>query len=155
MKQHQQEENMMKIKPIGIIHSLFKIEAECPPQGDKTVSEIEIFKEYEAGLKDTEGFSHLHVFYWMHKSRGYSLSVITPWDTKPHGLFAVRTANRPNPLGYAVVELIKRSKNMLKVRGLDAVDGTPVIDIKPYVSKIDMKTSITDGWVKGKYKHEG
>ena len=142
---------MMKIKPIGIIRSPFKTKAECPPQGDETISEIEIFKEYKQGLKDVEGFSHLHIFYWMHESNGYSLSVVTPWDTKPHGLFAVRTPNRPNPLGYAVVELLEKNKNILKVRGLDAVEGTPIVDIKPYISKIDAKTNIIDGWVKGKY----
>jgi len=142
---------MMKIKPIGVVYSPFKIRGECPPQGNSTISEIEIFREYETGLKDTEHFSHLHVFYWMHKSREYSMSVITPWDTKPHGLFAVRTPDRPNPLGYAIVELVERNKNVLKVRGLDAVDGTPVVDIKPYISKIDNRAMTKDGWTEGKY----
>ena len=141
----------MKIRLIGTIHSPFKAKDECPPQGDQTVSEIEVFREYEAGLKDTEGFSHLHVFYWMHRSKGYSLSVVTPWDKKPHGLFAVRTPHRPNPLGYAVVELLERKGNVLKVRGIDALDGTPVVDIKPYVSRIDRKDNVNDGWTEGKY----
>ncbi len=142
----------MKLKPIGIIYSPYKTRAEAPPQGKSDVLEIEIFKEYEEGLKDIETFSHLHVIYWMHKSKGYSLLITTPWDTKLHGLFATRTPNRPNPLGHSVVELIERKGNILKVRGLDAIEGTPVIDIKPYVPRIDVKPEADSGWLGDKLK---
>ena len=144
-------DNVIKIKPIGIIHSPFKTKEECPRQGNKTISKIEIFNEYVKGLKDVDGFSHLHVFYWMHKSKDYSLSVMTPWDDKPHGLFAVRTSNRPNPLGYSVAELVEIKNNILVVKGLDAMDGTPVVDIKRYISEIDMKKDTKEGWIKNKY----
>lgn len=142
----------MKLKPIGIIHSPYKTRAEAPPQGKSDILEIEIFKEYEEGLKDIETFSHLHVIYWMHKSKDYSLLITTPWDTKLHGLFATRTPNRPNPLGHSVVELIERKGNILKVRGLDAIEGTPVIDIKPYVPRIDVKPEADSGWLGDKLK---
>lgn len=142
----------MELKPIGIIHSPYKTRAEAPPQGKSDILEIEIFKEYEEGLKDIETFSHLHVIYWMHKSKDYSLLITTPWDTKLHGLFATRTPNRPNPLGHSVVELIERKGNILKVRGLDAIEGTPVIDIKPYVPRIDVKPEADSGWLGDKLK---
>ena len=143
----------MDAKPIGIIHSPYKTRAEAPPQGRDEISEIEIHKEYESGLKDIEGFSHLHIFYWLHMSKGYTLSVNTPWDSKPHGLFATRTPNRPNPMGYSVVELIERKGNILKVKGLDAIEGTPVIDIKPYITEVDAKSHAKSGWIAGKIKN--
>ena len=80
----------------------------------------------------------------------FSLSVNTPWDLGPHGLFATRTPNRPNPLGYSVVELMGKRGNILSVKGLDAIEGTPVIDIKPYMSKIDAKLHTRNGWIEGK-----
>lgn len=96
----------LELEPIGVVHSPYKKNGEA--QGGEEVSEIVIFDEYEGGLKDIEGFSHLHVFYWLHKSGGYSLSVRTPWDPEPHGLFATRSPHRPNPIGYSVVQLISR-----------------------------------------------
>ena len=143
----------MDAKPIGIIHSPYKTRAEAPPQGRDEISEIEIMREFGEGLTDIEGFSHLHIFYWLHKSKGYTLSVNTPWDSKPHGLFATRTPNRPNPMGYSVVELIERKGNILKVKGLDAIEGTPVIDIKPYITEVDAKSHAKSGWIAGKIKN--
>ena len=142
----------MEPKPIGVIHSPFKTRAEAPRQGRDEILRIEIHREYEDGLKDVEGFSHLHVFYWLHESKGYSLSVNTPWDTQPHGVFSTRSPNRPNPIGYSVVELIERKGNVLTVRGLDAIDGTPVIDIKPYVKRIDAKPDSNSGWLENKLR---
>ena len=138
----------MQLKPIGIIHSPFKDRKRCPPQGREEVCRIEIFEQYAEGLKDIDGFSHLILFYWLHCSKNYSLLVKTPWDSKPHGVFATRSPNRPNALGFSVVELIERDGNKLKVKGLDALEGTPLIDIKPYLSEIDTKTNVRVGWVK-------
>ena len=135
---------------IGIIHSSYKTRADAPSQGRDEICEIEIFKEYEAGLKDIDGFSHLHIFYWLHESKNYTISVHTPWDRKPHGLFATRSPNRVNPIAYAVVELLEKKENRLKVKGLDAIDGTPVLDIKPYIPKIDAKHEAKIGWFKEK-----
>jgi tRNA-Thr(GGU) m(6)t(6)A37 methyltransferase TsaA len=135
---------------IGIIHSHYKSKADAPSQGRDEICEIEILEEYKKGLKDIEGFSHLHIFYWLHKSKNYTISVHTPWDRKPHGLFATRSPNRVNPIAYAVVELLEKKENRLKVKGLDAIDGTPVLDIKPYIPKIDAKYEAKIGWLKEK-----
>ncbi len=140
--------NRFEVKPIGIIRSLYETKEEAPRQGGEVISEIEIFDAFEDGLKDIDGFSHLHVFYWLHQSVQYSLSVKTPWDEPHHGLFATRSPNRPNPLGYSVVQLIRREKNVLKVKGLDAIEGTPVVDIKPYFPDIDARPKASRGWRK-------
>ncbi len=146
----------MKMKQIGVIHTPYKTPAECPCQTRKSeqIAEIEVFKEYEGGLKDVEGFSHLIVLYWLHKSKGYSLLVRTPWDTEPHGLFTTRSPHRPNPIGITIVRLIERKGNILRVKGIDAIDGTPLIDIKPYVHAFDEKEGreVRIGWLEGKIK---
>lgn len=132
---------------IGIVHSSYNTTADAPFQRGDKVSEIEIYKEYMYGLKDIEGFSNIHVFYWLHESDGYSLMVNTPWDTKPHGVFTTRSPHRPNPIGHAVVELVQHRDNLLLVKGLDAIDGTPVIDIKPYIKKLDVRNNAVSGWI--------
>ncbi|NWF78359.1 MAG: tRNA (N6-threonylcarbamoyladenosine(37)-N6)-methyltransferase TrmO [Chloroflexi bacterium] len=146
----------LELKPIGIIHSPYKNTEQAPYQGHKSedISRIEVFREFEEGLQDIEGFSHIIVIYWFHKSQGYHLLVKTPWDDSLHGLFATRSPHRPCPLGLTVVELVAREKNILKVRGLDAIDGTPVLDIKPYIPSIDEGSSIKVGWLKGKLGKE-
>jgi formylmethanofuran dehydrogenase subunit E len=134
------------MKTIGIIHSSYKTKRDAPNQGGETLSEIEILDEYKNGLIDIESFSHLHIFYLLHKSEGFSTSITTPWDTEKHGLFATRSPNRPTPLGYAVVELIERKDSILRVKGIDAIEGTPVVDIKPYIPGIDAKPLASKGW---------
>jgi tRNA-Thr(GGU) m(6)t(6)A37 methyltransferase TsaA len=147
-----EERRSLELKPIGIIHSPYKNTSEAPYQGYKSeeISQIEVFKEFEEGLKDIEGFSHIIVIYWFHKSQGYHLLVKTPWDDSLHGLFTTRSPHRPCPLGLTVVELVAREKNILKVKRLDAIDGTPLLDIKPYVLLIDEKLPIKAGWLEGK-----
>ncbi|MGB2727772.1 MAG: tRNA (N6-threonylcarbamoyladenosine(37)-N6)-methyltransferase TrmO [Halobacteriota archaeon] len=146
----------MELKQIGVIHTPYKTSKEVPHQGSlsEEVCEIEVFKEYEGGLKDIEGFSHLIVLYWLHKSTGYSLLVKTPWDTELHGLFTTRSPNRPNPIGISIVRLIERKGNILGVKGVDAIDGTPLIDIKPHVPEFDdkEKREVKIGWLEGKLK---
>jgi len=146
----------LKLKPVGIIHSPYKNASEAPYQGHKSeeVSQIEVFREFEEGLQDIEGFSHIVVIYWFHKSQGYHLLVKTRWEDNLHGVFATRSPHRPSPLGLTVVELIAREKNILKVKGLDAIDGTPVLDIKPYIPSIDEGSSIKVGWLEGKLGKE-
>ena len=142
----------LELKPIGIIHSPYKNTREAPYQGyiSDEISQIEVFKEFEEGLKDIEGFSHVIVIYWFHKSQGYHLLVKTPWDDILHGLFTTRSPHRPCPLGLTVVELVAREKNILKVKGLDTLDGTPLLDIKPYVLPIDERLIVKSGWLEGK-----
>jgi tRNA-Thr(GGU) m(6)t(6)A37 methyltransferase TsaA len=139
----------VELNPIGIIHSPYKDRKQCPPQGREDICEIEISGQYGEGLKDIDGFSHLILLYWLHSAKGYSLLVKTPWDLKPHGLFATRSPNRPNPIAFSVVELIEINGNRLKVKGLDALEGTPLLDMKPYLPEIDAKSNVRVGWVKG------
>ena len=132
---------------IGIIHSPYKKPSDVPWNKKDHISEIELNQQLASGLKDIEGFSHIHILYWLDQSKGYSLIVQPPWDTKPHGLFATRSPHRPNPIGYAVVELIQRNDTLLQVKGLDAIEGTPVLDIKPFIAKSDCKHHAKSGWL--------
>jgi tRNA-Thr(GGU) m(6)t(6)A37 methyltransferase TsaA len=146
----------LECKPIGIIHSPYKDRGETPYQGyrSKRISRVEVFKEFEEGLQDIEGFSHIIVIYWFHKSRGYHLLVKTPWDDIPHGLFTTRSPHRPCSLALTVVELVAREENILKVKGLDAIDGSPLLDIKPYFTSVDERSVVKSGWLKGKLGKE-
>ena len=151
-----EESHSLELKPIGIIHSPYKNTGEASYQGYKSeeISQIEVFKEFEEGLKDIEGFSHIIVIYWFHKSQGYHLLVKTPWDDSLHGLFTTRSPHRPCPLGLTVAELVAREKNILKVKGLNAIDDTPLLDIKPYVPPIDERLVVKPGWLEGKLGKE-
>ena len=150
-KLYMEEQGILKLKPIGVIHSPYHA-GQVPYQGcgREEIGEVEVFEQFAAGLKDIEGFSHIVLIYWFHKSRGYSLMVRTPWDTTPHGLFTTRSPNRPCPLGLSVVRLVARKGNILKVKGLDAIDGTPLLDIKPYVPTVEEKSDIKVGWLEKK-----
>jgi len=151
-----QEEHSLKLKPVGTVHSPYKDTDEAPYQGrdSETISEIEVFKEFEAGLQDIDGFSHVVVIYWFHKSDRYHLLVKTPWDEDLHGVFATRSPRRPCPLGLTLAELVARHNNILKVKGLDAIDGTPVLDIKPYIPSLEERRPVKIGWLEGKLERE-
>jgi formylmethanofuran dehydrogenase subunit E len=146
----------LELKPIGIIHSPYKKRGKTPYHGYKSeeISQIEVFKEFEEGLQDIGGFSHIIVIYWFHESQGYHLLVKTPWDDIPHGLFTTRSPHRPCPLGLTIVELVVSEKNILTVKGLDAIDGTPLLDIKPYIPSIDERSVVKSGWLEGKLGKE-
>ena len=150
------EQHSLELKPIGVIHSPYKDRGEAPYQGyrSKKTSRIEVFKEFEEGLQDIEGFSHIIVIYWLHKSEGYHLLVKTPWDDIPHGLFTTRSPHRPCPLALTVVELVAREKNVLKVKGLDAIDGSPLLDIKPHIAVVDETSVVRSGWLEGRLGRE-
>jgi len=137
----------LDIKIIGIIHSPFKTTTEVPFKGNTEIMTIEVDHSFVEGLTDIDEFSHLHIFYWLHLSKGYKTIVQTPWEDTPHGLFTTRSPHRPNPLGYSVVKLLKRENNLLYIQGLDAIDGTPVIDIKPYIPKRDAQPKAKPGWL--------
>jgi tRNA-Thr(GGU) m(6)t(6)A37 methyltransferase TsaA len=142
----------IELTPIGIIHSPFKTNEDIPIQAYRSedVGEIEIFKEYEKGLSDIEGFSHIIIVYIFHKSQGYSLHVRPFLDPNPRGLFATRHPNRPNPIGLSIVRLLAREGNILKVEGMDVIDGTPIVDIKPYVPRFDERKDVRYGWLEDK-----
>lgn len=141
------DEISVNLKIIGVVQSKYKTTKDAPFQGEDEISKIEINKEYLEGLKDIDGFSHLHIYYWLHKSKDFTLLVKTPWDEVLHGVFSTRSPYRPNPIGHSVVELVGRKNNLLIVKRLDAIEGTPVIDIKPYISRLDLKHNVVSGWV--------
>lgn len=107
---------------------------------------LEILPEFELGLTDIEGFSHIFVLWMFHQSEGFELLGTPPIDNKPHGVFATRSPRRPNPIGLTVVELLGRDGHNLRVRGVDMLDGTPILDIKPYLSSIPDE-KLKRGWI--------
>lgn len=148
----------IKLKPVGMIHSPFKkkedIESKkyADPKGfDSIQGELEIFKEYEAGLKDTEGFSHLIVLFAFHESEGYTLHTKPLLEDTLRGVFSTRSPHRPNSLGLTVVKVVERKGNIVKVSGIDMIEGTPILDIKPYTSR-DQKSPIKLGWLENRMK---
>jgi tRNA-Thr(GGU) m(6)t(6)A37 methyltransferase TsaA len=136
------------MKPIGVIHSSFTEKSQVPIQASRSAEKgkVEIFPEFTEGLQDLEGFSHIFLLYAFHESFGYSLLINPFLDNKPHGLFATRYPYRPNPLGLSVVRLMGRECNMLEVDGIDMLDGTPLLDIKPYLPEFDVRTNTRTGW---------
>ena len=136
------------ISPIGIIHSPFTETAETPLQSARTqaVGRVELFPEFAAGLQDIEGFSHLILLYVFHQSEGYELLIKPFLDDHLHGLFATRYPFRPNRIGLSIVHLVERQGNELVIEGVDVLDGTPLIDIKPYVPEFDIRTDVRTGW---------
>jgi len=137
-------------KPIGIIHTPFKQPKGTPiqPISAKGVKGyVEVFPEYAKGLKDIEGFSHIFLIYHFHLVKGSSLVVKPYMDKELRGIFATRAPCRPNPIGISVVRLIKVEGNILHVQDVDIVDGTPLLDIKPYVPAFDIREVERIGWL--------
>ncbi len=136
------------MRPIGIIHSPFIDLQDTPIQSAYSDAQgsIEIYPQFEEGLQDIEDLSHLILLYVLDRAEPYSLRVKPFLDDRSHGLFATRYPARPNPIGLSVVELIKRRDNILEIGGVDVLDGTPLIDIKPYVPDFDIRTNVRTGW---------
>ncbi len=140
---------MASMEPIGYVKSPYRKTQEIPKGlGAKHETEgvLEIRAEFEAGLKDIEGFSHLYVIWTFDRSEGFALEVTPPTDDRPHGVFATRSPRRPNPIGLTVVELLGREGAALSVRGIDMLDGTPILDIKPYLSSVPAE-ELRRGWL--------
>jgi tRNA-Thr(GGU) m(6)t(6)A37 methyltransferase TsaA len=136
--------------PIGFIHSPFSSLEGMPiqPTGAAGVrGRVEILPEYRAGLKDIEGFSHLILLYLFHRSSGFQLEVVPFLDSQPRGLFATRAPKRPNPIGLSIVRLDSVENGVLHVQDVDILDGTPLLDIKPYVSVFDRRDGVRAGWL--------
>jgi tRNA-Thr(GGU) m(6)t(6)A37 methyltransferase TsaA len=131
--------NSFVVTPIGIIHSPFRTRKGAPRQGRFSDAQVtlEILPEFTEGLQDVEQQPHLIVLYWLDRSDRTTLKAIPPHTGIEHGVFATRSPDRPNPIGICIVELVRREGNQLFVRGLDALDGTPLLDIKPYSAAID------------------
>ncbi len=140
---------MFTLMPIGFVRSPYKDTAAVPKGlGARHDAEgtLDILPEFESGLTDIEGFSHLFVLWAFDRSQGFDLIGRPPSDNKPHGVFATRSPRRPNPIGLTVVELLKREGATLMVRGIDMLDGTPILDIKPYLSTIPTE-KLRRGWL--------
>ncbi|MFO8102486.1 MAG: tRNA (N6-threonylcarbamoyladenosine(37)-N6)-methyltransferase TrmO [Dehalococcoidia bacterium] len=140
----------IEYKPIGIIRSPFKEPAGTPiqpPGGEEIEGVVEIFPEYSDGLKDIEGFSHLILIYHFHLSVEAPLHVKPYMDDEPHGVFAMRGPSRPNSIGISTVRLNRVEGRELHIQGIDIVDGTPLLDIKPYMPQFDMRFPENIGWL--------
>lgn len=137
------------VTPIGLIHSPLKKREDAPIQpvyGVGHTATIEIYPEYHDGLKDLAGFSHIIVLYWFHRSSGYRLQCRPFLDAVERGVFATRAPRRPNPIGLSVVECRAVEGGQVTIRGVDMVDGTPVLDIKPYIAPFDSRSDVAMGW---------
>ncbi len=145
--------NTITLEPMGIIHSPYHKKEDIPIQGayrPEGVGTIEVFEEYAEGLTDVEGFSHLLIIYFFHKSKDFSLLAKPFLEDEMHGIFAIRSPHRPNHLGVSVVRLLEKKGNILRIGEIDVFDGTPLLDIKPYVPKFDQRNDVRIGWLEGK-----
>lgn len=140
----------IRYNPIGVVHSPFKEPRGTPiqPAGAKDVNgTVEVYPEYVEGLKDVDGFSHIILIYHFHLSKETSLKEKPYMDEEAHGVFAVRGPSRPNPIGISIVRLTKIEENTIHIEDVDIVDGTPLLDIKPYVPEFDIREVEKIGWL--------
>jgi tRNA (adenine37-N6)-methyltransferase len=143
---------MVEFSSIGLIHSPYSGPEGVPIQSvfaNGMRGSVEVFPEFAEALADLEGFSHIILLYYLHMVKGYALRCRPFLDTQDRGVFATRAPRRPNPIGLSVVRLLGIRDNVLDIEGVDIVDGTPLLDIKPYVSDFDIYTNVKNGW----YEH--
>jgi tRNA-Thr(GGU) m(6)t(6)A37 methyltransferase TsaA len=137
-------------EPIGIIYSPFQTLEDMPIQPTSEASQpgvVEIFPEYQTGLADLAGFSHIYLIYHLHRVEHARLTVTPFLDTQPRGLFATRAPSRPNPIGLSLVQLERIEENRLHIAALDILDQTPLLDIKPYIPEFEPQQNVRIGWV--------
>jgi tRNA-Thr(GGU) m(6)t(6)A37 methyltransferase TsaA len=139
----------MQLTPIGVIHSPYKQRGDAPRQGRLSDNEItlEIYPQFAAALKDVTRCSHLIVLYWGDRANRETLQSRTPFSNVPVGVFSSRSPNRPNPIAFCVADLIRQEDDRLIVRGVDALDGSPLLDIKAYAPAIDCLPEATNGHI--------
>lgn len=141
---------MIELQPIGVIHTPFTRPENMPIQpagGSGVKGTVEVFAAYRDGLRDLEGFSHIILLYCFHHSNDFRLLVKPFMDTQQRGVFATRAPRRPNPIGLSVVQLNQVEGGLLHIQNLDILDGTPLLDIKPYIPDFDAQTEIRTGWL--------
>jgi tRNA-Thr(GGU) m(6)t(6)A37 methyltransferase TsaA len=141
---------IIEYHPIGIVHSPFTTLENMPiqPTGAAGIAgRVEVLPEYEEGLQDLAGFSHIILLYHFHRSKGFRLRVVPFLDSEARGVFATRAPSRPNPIGLSVVKLVKITGRILHVENVDLLDKTPVLDIKPYVPAFDCQSDVQVGWL--------
>ena len=143
----------VRYKPIGVVHSPFKAPQDVPIQSvaaEGIMGYVEVAREYVEGLRDVDGFSHLILIYHCHLAQDYSLLVRPFLDKRLHGVFSTRAPSRPNPIGVSIVRLTRMEKNILHIQDVDIIDGTPLLDIKPFVPDFDQRKAERIGWLTGK-----
>jgi tRNA-Thr(GGU) m(6)t(6)A37 methyltransferase TsaA len=143
------EDKPVVYHPIGTIHSPHTVPEQTPVQpvfAQGIRGTVEVLPDYTEGLDDLEAFSHIYLVFHMHRSPGVRMKVTPYLDEEPRGLFATRGPWRPNPIGFSVVRLLKREDNVLTVQDVDVLDGTPLLDIKPYVARFDERPDAKSGW---------
>ncbi len=146
------------LRSIGVIRSPFAELDGMPiqPAGARGVTgTVEVWPHYAAGLQDLDGFSHIILLYHLHQASGFSLSVVPFLDDRPRGLFATRAPRRPNPIGLSVVRLVEVDGCTLRIQDVDVLDGTPLLDIKPFVPQFDAPAVERIGWLAGKVEAAG
>ena len=136
------------MRPIGEIHTPFIEKRDAPIQPTRSTArgQVEVYPAYVDGLRDLEGFSHIILLYVFHRSDNYTLRVTPFLDDQERGLFATRYPARPNPIGLSIVRLLAIHDHRLEIKGADMLDGTPLLDIKPYVPDFDVRTDVHTGW---------
>jgi len=140
----------IKIKPIGIIHTPYKEPKGMPIQGmfEKGITgQIEVFHDYEQGLKDVEGFSHIILIYYFDRSKSETLISKPFLEDETHGIFAIRSPHRPNHIGFSIVKMETIDNNIITFSEVDILDNTPLIDIKPHVKYFDSRENTKSGWI--------
>jgi tRNA (adenine37-N6)-methyltransferase len=146
-----------QLQALGIIHTGHAGKEQAPIQGafrPDAIGTVEIFPEFAEGLQDIELFSHIYLFYRFDRAEPGPLVRHPFLDDVPHGIFAMRHPCRPNSIGMTVVKLLQRQGNLLTVSGIDVLDATPLLDIKPYVRRFDCHPEATEGWFSGKEDRE-
>ena len=149
-------EKEIKLKPIGLIHSPYKESKNMPIQGAfkrDVMGQIEIFPEYQQGLKDIEDFSHLILIYYFNKAKEEKLIGKPFLEDEPHGIFAIRSPVRPNHIGLSIVKLEKIENGIITFSEVDILDNTPLLDIKPYISHFDSRENVRNGWLDKHFKN--
>ena len=143
-----------KMQEIGIIHTPFTEPANAPIQASRSqaAGQVEVYPQFTGGLQGLEGFTHIFLLYVWHRAAGYDLLVKPFLDDQQHGIFATRYPARPNQIGISVVRLLAVEGASLRIEGVDMLDGTPLLDIKPYVPEFDMRTGTRSGWYETRAK---
>jgi len=151
-----------EVSPIGVVHSPFRNQEDIPRQpafaGSRATGTVMVFARYTAGLADLEGFERIWLVCWLDRAREPRMRVTPYLETEERGLFSTRSPNRPNPIGISPVRLLRREDAVLHVADLDLLDGTPVLDIKPYVPRIDAFADSGEGWIRNReesIRHDG
>lgn len=143
----------MELEPIGKIHTPFSSKEDCPIQhvyAADAEGRVELFEPFDQGLKDITGFSHIYLIYRFDRAGEIRFVRPTFLDETPHGIYASRHPCRPNGIGLSIVRLLKHDGRFLTVSGVDMLDGTPLLDIKPYLPKFDAFPSASEGWASDK-----